>query len=236
MADRPRVPGTKRSTGNTSAAEELRRELFRQRLEIARLGVRNYQEHKLGDAVKAFYTYLRVLEDYKGVPENGLTPALFDKQKEMPEILVVSGVFWDLAKLYDRTDSGRKHREFLGYLEKYVLFSKGLPHQHVAAETLRRYVSRGKPKHRQAFQDSYRALTGKKCFIATSLLDVSEAETLDRLMSFRDERLMKTMSGRAFVRAYYRTAPAVSWVLDRMPERLRRVAGKTLDLASKRLA
>ncbi len=227
MNDKPRP-------GAMSPSEEKRHELFRQRLEIARQGVRHYQEHKLGDAVKSFYTYLRVLEDFKSVPENGLTPALFDKQKEMSEILVVSGVFWDLAKLYDRTDSGSKQREFLGYLEKYVLFSKGLPHQHVAAETLRRYISRGKPKHRQAFVDSYRALTGRKCFIATSLMDVSEPETLDRLMAFRDERLMKSVSGRSFVRAYYQTAPAVSWVLDRIPDRLRRVAGRSLDRVAKR--
>lgn len=217
-----------RSIENQEA--ERRRQAFKQRIQIARVGMKSFQEGKATEAASAFYSYIRILEDFKGVPEHGLNPSLFDRQKDLPEILLISGVYWDLAKLYDKTSSPDKHRDFMIFLQKYVMFTKGFPHENIAAETLRRYIRKGRPKHRSAFVNSYRTLSGKSCFIATSLIDVCEPATLDVLMRFRDETLHHSAPGRGFIGAYYALSPWLSRVLDRAPGFSRVIAGRFLDL------
>src|SRR4051794_35910563 len=85
--------------------EERRRELFKQRLELARQGVSKYHEHEVGKSATNFQSYVRILEEWKGVPEGSLRPAHFEPKKEVAEILLLSGVYWDLVKLFDRTKS-----------------------------------------------------------------------------------------------------------------------------------
>lgn len=212
------------------AQEEHRRELLRRRIELARHGVRSYQLRRLGEAVRAFHTYLRILEDWKGVPEGGLNPSVFDIKKDVPELLLISGVYWDLLKLYDRTRSPSKQKEFFHYLEKYIVFSKGMPFQPLAAETLRKYISNEKPVHREDFKNAYKMLTGSSCFVATSLMDVSQEGTLPRLREFRDRVLQRSRSGRKFIAWYYSNGPEIASRVDRLPARVRSILGGTLDV------
>src|SRR4051812_13959708 len=82
------------------AEEERKRKLQSQRLEFARAGIAAFKNRKLGDAAKSFQSYLKVLEDLKGVPEGGLSPSNFDIKKEQQELLMISGIYWDLVKLF----------------------------------------------------------------------------------------------------------------------------------------
>jgi stalled ribosome alternative rescue factor ArfA len=216
-------------------AAALKKELFRQRLELARKGVRAFQEGRLAESMKSFYMYIRILEDAKGVPEYGLTPSLFEIPKDLPELLIISGVYWDMAKILDRMGSEAKQREFHLALEKYIVFTKGLPHQHIAAETLARHIRHGRPKHRGAFLNAYRAIGKSRCFIATSLLDRIDLRTLPTLRRYRDEELLRHKRGRAFVRVYYLLAPAVAWVLERAPEVLRGIVASWVDALARRV-
>src|SRR3712207_5824265 len=70
------------------------------RAELANAGVRAYNQKKMSEAVRHFHTYLHILEDMKQVPEGGLRPSLFDSKKDIAELLLISGIYWDLAKLY----------------------------------------------------------------------------------------------------------------------------------------
>jgi hypothetical protein len=211
------------------AEEEHRRRMLRHRIDVARAGVKLYKEKKIGEAVKMFHTYIRILEDWKGVNEGGLTPKLFDKEKDVAELLLISGVFWDLAKLYDRTRSERKKKDFFMYMEKYILFSKDMPFQPVSAETLRKYIENDKPIHKDHFKSAYKVIGGGKCFIATSLFDVSDPRTIVRLQSFRDERLVRVAWGRAFIRLYYAVGPLLAQGVSRLPLPIRSVLGRVLD-------
>jgi len=209
--------------------EERRKKLLQQRLDIARQGVAAYQKKRIGDAVRCFHAYLRILEELKDVGDGGLLPKHFDPGKDLPELLVLSGVYWDLVKLYDRTQSADKHREFLQYLEKYVVFARGMSYQTLCAETMRKYISNEKPIHKEEFKNAYRMLAGSKCFIATSLIDLTDEETLPRLRTFRDQSLRRSAMGRVFIQAYYRVGPVAASVLDQSPDRFRRVVAHGLD-------
>jgi hypothetical protein len=209
--------------------------MLRRRIELAQSGVRAFENKKITDAVKAFHSYIRILEDWKGVPEGKLTPSHFDVKTDVAELLLISGVYWDLAKLYDRTKSADKQREFMHYLEKYILFARGMPFQHVCLETMRKYISNEKPVHKPEFKNAYKMLGGSSaCFVATSLMDVCDPDTMPLLRDFRDEKLARSAVGRAFIRWYYRNGPGLAAAADRAPLFVRRAMGRALDRLARR--
>ncbi|MCM2322238.1 MAG: hypothetical protein NDJ90_03145 [Oligoflexia bacterium] len=211
------------------AEAEYRRQLQVKRIELAAAGLRAYQQRRHGDAVKNFHTYLGILEDWKGCGEGGLTPSLFDSKKEAPELLLISGIYWDLVKLYDRTKSIQKQNDFLHYLEKYILFSKGMPYQGLCAETLRKYIAVEKPVHKEDFKNAYKMIAVNKCFIATALCDVTDVETVPRLRAFRDGTLASSRTGRFVIRAYYWSGPLLARAVERLPSGSRAGLGCALD-------
>ncbi|OFZ20212.1 MAG: hypothetical protein A2X94_09945 [Bdellovibrionales bacterium GWB1_55_8] len=218
------------------AERDNRNRLLKRRIELANAGVRAYEAGRIGEAVQNFLGYLKILEEWKGVGQGGLTPTLFDPKKDVYELLLISAVYWDLTKLFDRTKSEERRKEFLHYMEKYILFSKGMPFEPLCAETLRKYVNLEKPVHRAEFRNAYKVLSGSNCFVATALLDVTDPRTLPSLRTYRDQVLARHAGGRLLIRVYYRFGPLAAQVTDCLPERLRCGLGKALDDFSVRAA
>lgn len=215
------------------AAFERKRKLKMQRIELARAGYHAYHNRKISEAVKSFQGYIRILEEINDVKPGGLMPSHFDPKKDLSELLMISGVYWDLVKLYDRTRSKAKYGEFRGLLEKFVLFSKGTPHQALCAEALRKYITSEKAKHRDDFKNAYKVLSTYDCFVATALVDVIQEPTIPLLRTFRDQRLSQSWVGRLLVKLYYRWGPFLALQVNRLPYRLRKALGSTLDLFAK---
>ena len=210
--------------------EEHKRDLLKRRLELARNGSKLLEQRKASEAVQSFRAYFKILEEWKGVQRGALSPHLFDVKTELNELILISGVYWDLVKVFDHAGNKKEHvAEFKQYLDKYILFSKGFSYQPIAAEALRKYIRNGKAVHSSEFKSAYTTLTGEKCFIATSLMDVCELDTLPSLRGFRDHALMKSWIGRAFVRSYYRCGPMLARFVNHLPETLRRGLGSALD-------
>jgi hypothetical protein len=213
------------------AAEAHRQELFRHRIELARGGVRSYSMRRVPEAVKAFHTYIKILEDWKKVPEGGLSPSNFDPKEDAAELLLISGVYWDLVKLYDRTKSAERYAEFNHYIEKYVEFTLGQTFRPLAAETVRKYMVADKPVHKKEFKELYKRLADSQCFVATALLDVQAEATTPLLRKWRDETLKFTHFGRAFIYIYYSLGLGhfLAELTERMPHWVRRAMGQLLD-------
>lgn len=211
--------------------EDHKRELFRKRLEMARAGVTAYTAGRMGEALKYFMWYLKILEEFKGVKAGTISPSHFDRKTELPEMIMLSGMFWDLAKIYDRKRVNKKDdkREYKTYLEKYVLFSRGMPHQTLSAEALRKYVILDKAIHKSEFNTAYKALSNEKCFVATSLAEHTLEETPLLLKDFRDQILRKFSLGRMFILWYYSHGPAIARSLDQKPEWMRKTVARALD-------
>ena len=220
-----------------AAKEQNRRDLMRRRIELARTGLKCYTEKKYPEAVKAFVTYIRILEDWKGLASGGLHPSSFDAKRDVAELLLINNVYWHLVKLYDQTGfskTGKTTSEFSHYLQKFVLFTKGQPFAPLSGETLRKYIKNTKLRHPKDFKIAYKTITGAKCFVATALVDVTEDETLARLRTFRDQRLRKTKSGRWLIATYYKVGPYLATATDYLPASVRKVMGLGLDLLSKK--
>lgn len=213
-----------------AAEAERRKKLLNQRLELARSGLAAYQKGKITEAVRAFQSYLRILEEVKSAGESGLIPSCFDFQRELPELLMVSGVYWDLVKLYDRTKSPDKQREFHLYMDKYIIFSKGMPYQYLCAETLRKYIQQDKALHRAEFKNAYNVLKTSRCFVASALVDVIAPQTLPNLQHFRDQVLKNHTWGRRFTLLYYKHGPKAALWVNRLPRGIRKFLGFALDV------
>jgi hypothetical protein len=211
--------------------------MLRRRIQLAQAGVHAFETGRIPEAVKNFHSYLRILEDWKGVPEGKLTPSNFDVKADVSELLLISGVYWDLTKLYDRTKSPDKQRDFMHYLEKYILFSKGMPFSGICLETMRKYISNNTPIHVTEFKTAYTQMGGDNtCFVATSLMDQCDERTLPRLRAFRDVTLSRSRAGRAFTQWYYRNGARMAAVADRLPQPARRAMGRCLDWLAGRVA
>lgn len=215
--------------------QELERKikLQKRRLELAQEASRFYKAKNYAEATKTYHLLLRLMEETKGVKQGGLRPDLFDKKTEIADLIVLSGVFWDLAKIYDRTKSNTKgSSDFKNFLQKYVAFSKGMPYQALCAESLRKYCSQEKPVHGKDFREAYTLLSGKKCFVATALMDLITPEEMLALQNFRDQKLMSSITGKSFVSTYYKVGPFIAWILNRSPVLIRSFAANRIKTFS----
>jgi hypothetical protein len=204
--------------------------MIKKRLEFVTNGIKAAGQKKPAESVVYFQSYIKLLEDWKGVDEGALSPSLFDYTKEMGDLLMLSGLYWDLAKIFDHTESADKKKLFLHYLEKFILFSKGTTWEPMCLEQLRRYLLTSRPKHREEFKNAYRMMGGKNgCFVATALSDELDFETIPILRRFRDEILKNSPFGRAFVWVYYRVGPAFADLTYFFPRGVRKSMAIALD-------
>jgi hypothetical protein len=212
---------------------ERKRENLRKRLDVARMGVDSLVKEAFGEATKSFLTYLRLLELSKRVEPKRLHPSLFDTKQELPELVLLTGIYWDLARTFDRMKSNKRQKEHLHYLEQFVVFAKSASFKPLCAETLRKYLAADKAVHRSDFKAAYKQLGGNTCFIVSSLLDLTDPEVLPILSRFRDETLQSHSWGRWAVRHYEASAPGVARVLDGSPGWVRSIVAQAIDLLAK---
>ena len=72
--------------------DKTRREVLKRRFEYVTNGIKAYERKKVGEAVTNYTSYLKLLEEYKGVPTGGLSPANFDKTRDIGDLLLLSGI------------------------------------------------------------------------------------------------------------------------------------------------
>jgi hypothetical protein len=210
--------------------EDARRyKQMQQRLELVSLGLKELENKRVIPAAQHFLEFLQLLEQSKNLKPGELTPERFDASKEMGDTLLLASVYWELAKIYDQMRSENGTRLFKEYLSKYLLFAKDSTFKTLCAEAVRRYLSNGHPKHSPDFRAAYDALGGRGCFVVTSLLDVTDPETLPTLRAFRDTQLADSFLGRVFIARYYAWGPSLAKGMDRMPQRFRRLSGWLVD-------
>ena len=214
----------------TMAEEAKKITMQRQRIELVGRGVVAYSEKDLVHAANSFKGYIKILEDLKGVPAGGLAPSHFHAKDDLAEMMLISGVYWDLVKLYDRTRSPERYAEFKGFLSKYIQFSKGMSYQTMASETMRKYIQANRPLHKKEFKEAYKVIQVSNCFVATELVDCTHVDTIPALRDFRDRVLMKSRAGRGFVHWYYRNGPMIAAFFERAPTSVRFFTGKVIDL------
>lgn len=178
---------------------------YQQRITLVRLGKAAYAKNDFANAIKNYQNYLNIISEVKNVAEPQLRPEHFDKKKESSEMMLISQIHWDLAKVFDF--SPKMHNEFKKSISKFVAFSKGMPYQVVNAEILRKYIERGRIKNKADFKNAYKQIyvVSKRCFIAE--FSFGEDPRVEILRNFRDEILLDSTLGQKFVINYYTFSP-----------------------------
>ena len=203
------------------ADRERKSKLFIRRMEYARNGAAAFKQGNLKDALHNYFGYIEILEKAKDVGRDDLQPKHFDPKQEVAELLLLTGVYWDLSKIHDL--GGKKAFDrFRFYIDRFVMFSRGMPFQHVSAELIRKFLVNGSPKNRKEFKNAHLQLGGGKCFLATAVEEHLPERTLPRLRAYRDQRLMASLPGKCFVRIYYFIGPWMARILIRVPEGFQR--------------
>jgi hypothetical protein len=149
--------------------KEFAAKVFKDRLRILKKGQEFSVAGDIAKAVESYSQYLNAVAGFHGIDETKLSPKLFDKEKDISELFLVSHVYWDLAKAYDR--SPRLHNESIRCLNQYVLFTLGFKYQYVNARTLKNFIRKRLAHNPAAFKDAYDKIQveSKGCFISSDL-------------------------------------------------------------------
>lgn len=188
---------------------------YRERLRVLKRAQEFSKAEKVPQAVQCYQQYLKSLAAFHRVTEEQLRPALFNQQKEVAELLLISQVYWDLSKAFDRNP--KLHHLSEKYLEQFIKFSLGYKYQYINAEMLRKFIKKGHAYNPKAFERAYEQIrvTSKKCYIATYAFGEEHFVTND-LRAWKSS-LLNSRSGTLFVEYYYRVSPILVNIFEKHP-------------------
>jgi len=221
------------------AQAEIDKQLFQRRVGLVKEGAKAAAMKRFSEAASKFHTFLRTMEQHKGLSEGTLSPSSFDAKKEFPDYVLTTEVYWELCKIYDRIknpdgkNKSKSNPELQKYLDKYISFAKGVSFEKrfekLCGERLRKFIQNEKPINREIFKASYFKMTGSKCFIATAVMDELRPDVFIGLRVFRDRKLKKTRLGRVFISFYYFFGPYAAKLILISPEVFRRLCARFLE-------
>jgi hypothetical protein len=191
-------------------------ELYRTRLTHLKHAQVFVKEDRMAQAVDSYNKYLGILGLFFDTTEDKLTPSLFDAQKDMTELLLISHAYWDLAKAYDR--SPNLQRECFRCLEQFTKFSIGFNYQHVNAQIIRKFNNKKQAHNPKAFEAAYQKIqiNSKRCYVATMCFGF-EHEKTEFLRHFK-LKIAKHTLGLDFIDFYYSHSPALVSYLETKPK------------------
>lgn len=190
-------------------------ELYRTRLTHLKRAQAFVKEDRMALAVDSYNKYLGILALYFDITEDRLTPSLFDAEKDMTELLLISHAYWDLAKAYDR--SPNLQRDCFRCLEQFMKFSIGFKYQHVNAQIIRKFNNKKQAHNPKAFESAYHKIqiSAKRCYVATMCFGFDDEKT-EVLRHFK-LAIAKYNLGLDFIDFYYSLSPALVESLENRP-------------------
>ena len=181
-------------------------EAYRRRLQVLRKAQEFSRADEIPKAVQQYSIYLNSLARFFGVEEEELSPKLFNQERDITELLLISQVYWDLAKAYDR--SPKLAIESVRCLNQFAKFTQGFKYQYVNAQMIKKYIKGRLPHNIKAFEAAYEKVRveGKGCYIATCLYGPSHWKT-QRLRTFRTQYLSRSRLGQSLTQFYEEHSP-----------------------------
>lgn len=193
---------------------------YSQRITVAKNGREMFLSKDYVGAAKKYNEYLGILaelHDLENIYE--LSPSMFDGQADLTEMLLISHVYWELARVYEMTPKLQK--AFDKSLKQFVRFTVNQPYQVLNSEMLRKYIKSNKKRSRQiqALDKAYSQIhiQSKKCFVSTMAFGNNHWVTRE-LRRFKSSRL-KGRLGVHITGLYYRSSAGLVSALERRPLR-----------------
>mgnify|MGYP005650806915 FL=1 len=178
---------------------------YRTRLSVLRKAHEYSRKDDLPNMVMAYQEYLRVLSRFYNIDETDLEPSFFLESKNLAEVFLISHVYWDLAKAYDRSVKMREYSIF--YLSKFSKFTIGFKYQFINSEMVRKFIEQKKVFNHELFENTYKQirLNSNHCYIATYCFN--DHHSVTKTLRLFKSKIMKYKLGDLFVEYYYRFSP-----------------------------
>lgn len=189
---------------------------YSERLKILKKAQELAGMDEIPKAVQHYSQYLNILAQYFDIPESELSPVFFNREKDLAEMLLISHVYWDLAKAYDR--SPNLTLESIRCLKQFVTFTLGFKYQYANSQMVKKFVRQKMAHNPKAFKDAYEKIRieAKGCYIATLCYGSLDARTI-ALRRHRDSVLSKSIFGRLFTLIYQALSPRLVKLLITFP-------------------
>lgn len=201
-----------KNNNNEETKQEKQRKLalqkrYGQRITIARQGREAFLQKDYITASRKYSEYLGVLAESKDVEDIfKLTPTMFDQKSQVTELLLISHIYWEVARMNEKTPKLQK--TFFKALFQFVKFTINQPYQVLNSEMLRKYIKKNKQVTPQLnlLNDALAQIhvQSKKCFIATECFGFEHPITRD--LRFFKLDLLKWPLGIKTVELYYRVS------------------------------
>ncbi len=175
---------------------------FENRITIARFGKESLDAGDYGNALHRFVEYMGIMAEYKEVKDLfSLRVSHFDPKKELTEMMMISHIFLQMARIYDA--SPKFQDECRRCLDQFVAFSSNQPYQVVNSELIRKSIKKSLYKQTELFLEAHRKIytQSKKCYVVTFCYGTNHPITQD-YRALKDWMLNYSW-GRDFVRIYY---------------------------------
>lgn len=196
------------------AMEQKKQELWRGRVNFVKSGHNFMNKQLFSDAAVSYEKYIRTLEIVFDCESGQLSPQIFKEQAKTAELTVITGVYWDLVRIYDTSDKyADRQKVAANQLAKFIGYTP------IYAELIRKaqnFLKKG-ARNPEVIKNFLKAAGQKhgRCFIATSAFEIPLAHEILVLKKFRDDKLKSSKMGRKFITIYYKVSPAIACHLDR---------------------
>ena len=192
---------------------ELIVSLYQNRFKQLRLGQEYYKKGELSKSIEYYCNYLSILAQFFNTEESKLKPELFDQKKDIGELLLVSNVYWNLAKIYDKNPKFQYNSVI--YLNQFMKFSIGYKYQYANARMLKNYINKSQPNNTKEFKNIYEKMKIKSasCFISTYCFGY-HASITNQLRLLKED-ISGNPFGDASIKFYYKYAPKLIIFFER---------------------
>lgn len=194
---------------NTKANRDERERILRlkhkyeNRITVARYGKESLDAGDYGNALKKFMDYLHIMAEIKEIRDAyDLRIHMFDPKREVTEMLMISHIFFEMARMYDAVPKFQP--DVVKCLDQFVHFTANQPYQVVNSEMVRKYLKKSNFKNPDTFRNAYQQIyvQSKKCYVVTFCYGNDHLIT-KQCREFKDW-LLDYSWGQQIVRHYYR--------------------------------
>lgn len=195
------------------AKDDRKVKLWKSRTNLVRQGHTQMANKLYSEAAISYEKYLKLVEMVFDCPKGQLTPQMLKEAAKTAELTVISGVYWDLVRVYDTSDQyGDRQKHAAKQLGAFVPFTPIFPD--IVKKAL---IFQRQARHPEVVKQFLVSANAKRsrCFVATSAFNSPIQHEVLILRQFRDHKLRQTPWGRKFIKVYYAYSPALACFLDK---------------------
>ncbi len=175
---------------------------FDTRISTTRIGKQALDSGNYTAAVQHFMDYMTTVAEAKKAKDiYSLKPGHFDPKKDLTEMLMISHLYFELARIYDAVPKFAEDSKRC--LDQFVLFSANQPYQVVNSELIRKHLKKSLFKNPANFRTAHEQIyiQSKQCYIVTFCYGGNDPIT-HQYRQLKD-LLLDYRLGQEIVRIYY---------------------------------